>query len=177
MIATPYAPAKKSLLVTYATPLAIGIFLVVAVTGCLMFFHAGDRYLKGAHEWLGMAFVLASVLHVARNAKGFVHLMKAGRTWVLTGLCALALGGFVAAATFAPPSGGNPMMAMASLSAKAPLSALAPVVGMETDKLVERLEAGGVQVASIHQPLEEIAAVQRQPLPKLYALILQAERK
>lgn len=177
MIATPYVPAKKSFLAIYATALTTAVFLVVAATGVLVFFHIGDKYLKGAHEWLGLAFVLAALLHVARHWKGFVHLMRQKRTWALSAASALALGGFMLSASLAPTSGGNPMKAMVDVTAKAPLASLAPVLGVEPDTLVQRLEAGGVQVASLSQPLEEIASSQGQPLPKLYALILQGERK
>lgn len=177
MIATPYVPPRKSFLATYATALATAVFFVVAVTGSLVFFHIGDKYLKGAHEWLGLLFVLAAGLHVARQGKSFLHLMRQKRSWALSGLAALALGGFMLSAGLSPASGGNPMKAMVDVTAKAPLSTLAPVLGVKPDQLVSRLEAGGVRVASLSQPLEEIASVQGQPLPKLYALILRPSAK
>lgn len=177
MIATPYAPARKSFLATYATALTTAVFLVVAVTGVLVFFHIGEKYIKGAHEWLGLAFVLAAGLHVARHWNGFVTLMKQKRTWALSGVAALALGGFMLSASMGPATGGNPMKAMVDVTAQAPIETLAPVLGIETDELVKRLEAGGVQVASTKQPLAEIANSQGQPLPKLYALILRPADK
>lgn len=36
-----------------ATPLTIGIFLIMSVTGILMFFHWDTGFNKLAHEWLG----------------------------------------------------------------------------------------------------------------------------
>lgn len=177
MIATPHASAKKSFLATYATALTTAIFLVVAVTGVLVFFHIGEKYIKGAHEWLGLAFVLAAGLHVVRHWKGFVNLMKQKRTWALSGLATLALGGFMLSASLGPSSGGNPMKAMVDVTTRAPVESLAPVLGIGTDELVKRLEAGGVQVASASQTLEEIAKSQGQPLPKLYGLILQPGAK
>lgn len=177
MIATPYAPAKKSFLATYATALTTAIFLVVGITGVLVFFHIGDKYLKGAHEWLGMAFILAAGLHVARHWKGFLNLLAQKRTWALSAVSALALGGFMLSASLAPAGGGNPMKAMVDVTAQAPLGTLAPVLGVEPDQLVQRLEAGGIEVASLSQPLEEIAKSQGKPLPMLYGLILRPVAK
>lgn len=177
MIATSYVPAKKSFLATYATALTTAIFFVVGITGVLVFFHIGDKYLMGAHEWLGMAFLLAAGLHVARHAKAFVNLMKQKRTWALSAASALALGGFMLSASLAPTGGGNPMKAMVDVTAKAPLASLAPMLGVEPDQLVLRLEAGGVEVASLSQPLEEIARSQGKPLPMLYGLILRPVAK
>lgn len=39
----------------WATPLTIGSFLLMAVTGLLMFFHLDTGLNKAAHEWLGWA--------------------------------------------------------------------------------------------------------------------------
>ena len=40
-----------------ATPLTIGSFLLIAITGVLMFFHLDSGLNKLAHEWLGWAMI------------------------------------------------------------------------------------------------------------------------
>ncbi len=177
MSATTYAPAKKTFLASYATQLTIATFFVVGATGLLIFFHIGDKYLKSAHEWLSLAFMLAAVLHVARHWKGFMNLLRSKRAWALSGTAALALGAFMLSASLGSSPGGNPMKAMVDVTAKAPLESLAPMMGVEPGQLVQRLEAGGVRVASPSQPLEEIARNQGKDLARLYALILKPADK
>jgi hypothetical protein len=41
----------------WATPLTIGTFTLMAVTGMLMFFHADIGLNKTAHEWLGWVMI------------------------------------------------------------------------------------------------------------------------
>jgi drug/metabolite transporter (DMT)-like permease len=74
----------------FATVAAIATFLVVAGTGILLFSHIGDRFLRTAHEWLGMAFVVAAILHVIRHSGPFARLMKQPRTLLAIGLAIVA---------------------------------------------------------------------------------------
>ncbi len=63
----------------YATAATLATFLVTGVTGVLLFYHVGGQYLRTAHDWVGMAFVVASVLHVVRNWNACVKLLKKPR--------------------------------------------------------------------------------------------------
>lgn len=61
---------------TFATPLTIGTFIVVSVTGLCMLF--GIRGLTGpVHEVCSILFVIGSILHIAVNWKPtLAHLKK-----------------------------------------------------------------------------------------------------
>ena len=62
---------------SFITPLITIIFLVVALTGLLMFFHVFDGYTEVVHEILGLFFVVFSVLHVILNWKALkIHFKK-----------------------------------------------------------------------------------------------------
>lgn len=58
-------PRKKDI----ATSLTAFLFLVVGVSGILMFFHEFDKYTQPVHEILALAFVLASFYHIYVNWK------------------------------------------------------------------------------------------------------------
>jgi hypothetical protein len=47
-----------ALIQRYATPLITGLFIVSLVSGVALFFHVGQAYFHGMHEWLSM--ILAS---------------------------------------------------------------------------------------------------------------------
>lgn len=139
----------------WATPLTIGAFLLMAVTGLLMFFHLDQGLNKVAHEWLGWAMVVAVVLHVIPNWPAFKrHLTQpTGRALIgvfvlLLALSFVNLGGSAGQEPgFAPP-----VRAMA----QAPLSALAPVLKLSPDQLRERLAAAGIASQSDAQTLAEL---------------------
>ena len=64
----------------WATPLTIGLFILMAVTGILMFFHLDSRLNKLAHEWLGWLFVVGVVAHAAANWTGVKYHFLMGST-------------------------------------------------------------------------------------------------
>ncbi len=51
----------------FATSLTALMFLVIGITGVMMYFHILDKYTKQMHEILGLVFVAAVLAHV------FVH--------------------------------------------------------------------------------------------------------
>jgi hypothetical protein len=51
------------------TPYLVFIFLAVALSGILMFFHLFDNYTNVVHELLGLTFVLFVALHIIKNWK------------------------------------------------------------------------------------------------------------
>ena len=57
----------------WITPLVIGTFALMAVTGSLMFFHLDTGLNKTAHEWLGWAMVAAVLLHPLSRNLSEVH--------------------------------------------------------------------------------------------------------
>ena len=70
-----------------ATPLTIGIFLIMSVTGILMFFHWDTGFNKLAHEWLGWLMVVAVVLHILANMTAFKRHFSQGKgKWIVLAL-------------------------------------------------------------------------------------------
>jgi hypothetical protein len=162
----------RNFLTAYSTPITVALFVVVVVTGVPIFFHVGDRFLKGAHEWLSLAFVVAAFLHVARHWRGFVAVMKQRRAHVLLAASGLALALFVGPALIGGPRGGNPMMALAGKMTVAPLEDLASALGTGPEHLIARLEAGGLSGVDPSQSAKAIAAAHGQPLPKVVAILI-----
>ena len=60
---------KKGTIRDIATSFTTTIFLVIGISGIMMFFHFFDSSVKQLHEILGLAFVVAAVLHVVMNWK------------------------------------------------------------------------------------------------------------
>jgi len=138
----------------WITPLVIGTFVLMTVTGILMFFHLDSGLNKTAHEWLGWTMVMAVALHALMNLNSFKRYFtaKTGR-WVL-GASALVL-----AASFVPLGGAGgkpPFVVPMQALAKAPLSTVAQVAGVSTTELRAKLTQAGVASQSDSQSVKDL---------------------
>mgnify|MGYP000869958899 CR=1 FL=1 len=62
----------------YVTPFISLVFLVVGISGVLMFFHLFDGYTEVVHEVLGVFFMICAVMHIVLNWKPLkMHFKKA----------------------------------------------------------------------------------------------------
>ena len=69
-------PERKTKTKTIVTSFTAFLFLVVGITGVLMFFHVFDDYTKVTHEMLAIVFFLFSIIHVIVNWKRFRNYFK-----------------------------------------------------------------------------------------------------
>lgn len=143
----------------YATPLTTGLFLVSLISGIALFFHIGQAYFHGMHEWLSILLIVPFVLHVAKNWRPFLSYFK--RPPMAIALAASLAG----ALAFALPTmtsttaagGGNPMRGIATQIESAKLSIVAPLFGHDGASLQAALAAKGLTVASAEQTINDIA--------------------
>lgn len=55
------------------TPYLLFIFLIVSLSGILMFFHLLDDYTAVVHEFLGITFAVFAILHIVTNWKSILN--------------------------------------------------------------------------------------------------------
>ncbi|MCI5114585.1 MAG: DUF4405 domain-containing protein [Candidatus Electrothrix sp. AW5] len=139
----------------WITPITTGAFLLTAVTGILLFFHADTGLNKDVHEWLSWVFLIGAILHLVLNFASFKKHLTQRKGQVLMGsfvlLLALSFIPFEEEHHHAPPFV-PPIRALAD----APLSTLAQVARTSTDQLRDRLSREGIVVASYDQSLREL---------------------
>ena len=143
----------------YATPFTTGLFLVSLISGLALFFHIGQAYFHGMHEWLSIVLIVPFVLHVMKNWRPFVSYFK--RPPMMIAMVASIIAGLA----FAWPAmtstqtggGGNPMRGIAMTIEKAKLSVVAPLFGHDGGSLQIALAEKGLTVASPDQTIDEIA--------------------
>ena len=58
------------------TPLTAAVFLVIGVSGLMIFFGIQEGLVKELHEWLGVGFVVVAVLHLAKNWRPFTLMLR-----------------------------------------------------------------------------------------------------
>jgi hypothetical protein len=156
---TPHMKITSS----WATPLTIGAFTIMAVTGLLMFFHADSGLNKTAHEWLGWLMVAAVALHAVANWRMFKKYFvvgTAGRV-IMASCAAVLLASFVSLG--GGPGGDMPphIRALKAITA-APLSEVAGVAGKPAAQLLADLQQAGIRLESAEGSLDSVIAGNRE---------------
>jgi hypothetical protein len=129
----------------WITPITMGAFALLAVTGVLMFFHIDSGLNETAHQWLSWVLIGGVALHAAVNWPGVRRHLAGWRGRAALGLFALLL-----AASFVPlgGSGEPPFVPPLRALADAPLPVLAQVAKTTPEQMRERLRSAGLNPAS-----------------------------
>lgn len=140
---------------TWSTPLTIGSFLLMAVTGGLMFFDVVPGYVSFAHEWFSWFFLIGAGGHIAVNIRPMKRHLESswGRASVALFTVALVLSTFSFGHITAPQLKWPVFGALV----QAPLSALAGVKRTDAVDIVTKLERHGI-TATPEQSIEDLAA-------------------
>lgn len=138
----------------WATPLTIGSFLLMSVTGILMFFHLDMGLNKLAHEWLGWVMVAGVAAHAIANWAAFKRYFVSSTL----GRSVIAVGVLMLAGSFASLPGGARdgfphIMAMKAV-ARAPIVSIAPVTGRPADELLKDLSKAGIVLPDANSSIE-----------------------
>jgi hypothetical protein len=159
----------------WATPLTIGVFALMSVTGLLMFFHLDSSLQKTVHEWAGWVVVAAAVLHVTANWLGFKRYFKPGAGAAVMAMCALVIG-----ASFVPlgGSGGAPMsppaIAMRAIL-QAPLKSVAPLFGKSSEQALQALAGAGVALADENASIGSVTGGDRERMGAALRVLAQRQ--
>lgn len=147
---------------SWATPLAIGLFSLMAVTGLMMFFHLNNHLQEEVHAWAGWAMVAAVALHGAANWPALKrHFAGGGRAaWSMVAVLLVVAGSF-----FALPEGeggGAPPGIAIQALAQAPIGQVAPLFGKTGDTARRQLAAAGLVLADDQATLADAAGGERE---------------
>jgi hypothetical protein len=173
------APAQEravnGFLRTYATPLSFITGLAVSVTGLMMLFGVRGE-IGDLHEWIGIAFVAALLLHMVRNWRGVGAMLKTKTSMAIVGVLGVAFAVLIAF-TFLPSGEGQgrgphgPWMVVNRV-AEVPIATAAPALGLSSEQAVSKLRSGGVPVDGPQESLANISRDHNQPLPRLFGILL-----
>ena len=140
----------------WATPLTIGVFGLMAVTGGLMFFHLDTRLNKLAHEWLGWAMIAFAIFHVLANWTAFKRYFACSNlARGLVGAFVVVLGLSFVNPTGAQKQGSPPTLALRAVM-NAPLATVAPVSGKPVEQLLADLAKAGIVLPHAQATLDSV---------------------
>lgn len=163
------AQNADELLRRYATQLTTALGLVVCITGAMMFFRWHKGEVEAMHEWLGMGFVAAVVLHVLRHRKPLIMMLSQYRTRIVLITTALIAAAFL---VIPQQNAASPVKQTIGAVLRAPLGDVAPVFGLSADTAMARLEESGVRNVSAEKSIETMARTNNTPAMKLLSVIL-----
>jgi small-conductance mechanosensitive channel len=151
-----------------ATPLAIALFMVIASSGTMLFFHVGEGLVKELHEWLGIVFVIAAILHVYRNWSSFQKYFQQRLLWSILTLTVVVTLAFIAAAGLSGQRHGIRFIVDAVTTA--PLQQIAPVLGTSYEDMRARFAERGIVIDNPAISLREIAHHSKRELPEVLSI-------
>jgi Domain of unknown function (DUF4405) len=136
------------------TPLTMGSFFLLSVTGVLMFFHLESGMNKLAHQWLSWLLLAAVITHVVSNGAAFKRHWTVRRTqWIFLAMAILT------ALTFLPGPAKNPnpqKLAVKTLES-ARLSQVADLKGHSLQEMQGHLRKQGIVVPDQDLTLKDIS--------------------
>ena len=124
-----------------ATSLTSTVFLVIAITGVLMYFHILDQYTKELHEIIGLVFVVASLAHVFYNWNSMKsYFSKKVFLVALGGMFIVSLGFILNA-----KEGENPKTKIINLVLNAPIEKSVSLLGSDINTMEAKLKNAGIK--------------------------------
>lgn len=146
----------------WVTPITIGTFGLMAITGILMFFHWDTGLNKTAHEWLGWLMVAGVMAHASVNWLPFKRYFL---TAPLSRVILLVSATVIAASFISVPDIGkkdmSPSVIALNAVTNAPLSTVALLAGKPISQLMAELKSNGVNATSPSDNLGQIVGKDR----------------
>ncbi len=145
---------KPITLRTWATPLTIGSFLLMAATGLLLFFEWNAGLTTVVHQWFSWFFLIGVAGHLAINVRPLTsHLKSSGGRASIAIFTVVFAASILSWGQITGPQLERPIMAAL---VEAPLSTLAAMTHRQPEALVRKLEANGL-IAAGDETLSAIA--------------------
>ena len=138
----------------WSTPAIIASGIFVAISGVLMFFGIHNP-IGLAHEWIGLIFAAAILLHVLNHWRAFNNYFSQKLALGVVGAIAIATSGLVF--TSANQEGGDVKMRIIQSIENAPLAEVAALIDQQADDITARFKSAGFEVEATHQSINEIA--------------------
>jgi hypothetical protein len=155
---------------SWAGPLTIGSFFVVALTGILMLMHVNFGMTRMMHEAVSCVFVVAAVLHVLVNWNVFCsYFRKLVGVSVIAAFILLAIVSFMSRGR---PMGHASFMGPLVALQESSLNLVAQVAKRDLQSVTDELKAKGIDIRDAEQTIAAIASNNGRPPMEILALIV-----
>src|SRR5690606_6823768 len=126
----------------YVTPFISLVFLVVGLSGLLMFFHLFDGYTEVVHEYLGVFFVVCAVFHIILNWQALkIHFKRGVFIPALLGVLAISVTLIVGESIYPPVD-----TIIINKIVKAPINDAFKALEVDYSEAYKRLKTNGISI-------------------------------
>ena len=133
----------------WSTPLSMGVLVLMSGTGILMFFEQESLgIITVTHQWFSWLFLFGIGTHVAANLNSFKKHLKSNI--VRLNVLAFTLIFVASLSSWGMITGPQLERPIELALVYAPISALADVVQVEQDALIERFRINGIEATGQH---------------------------
>jgi len=152
------------------------VFVVISVTGILMYFKIRMFSIQTVHIWLGFAFVLVGCLHLLKNWSGFLSYFKKRSTFLSIAFGVLVTASFIIVPLINPQEKKvSPKNQLFTTMMNAPLSKVAAFVDLDADMMVKALADKQI-VSSRKQSVLEIAQANEKSNDEILNIVFNAPK-
>ncbi len=159
---------------TWAGAATIGSFLVVSVTGIIMFFHINIGWIKIAHEWMSWVFVTAAVCHAMVHWKSLLGYFR--NRAALAVILPIVVVGLLSLLPVTGPAAKHPLAQIMSRLERASLESVVKIADRDMSEVIHRLKASGITIDTTSQTITEIAARNGKRPTEVLFLLLSEEK-
>lgn len=152
------------------TSLMAGTFIMVLVTGMLIFFEISFGGIRATHEWVSLMFGIVAVLHIATYRKSFISYFTTKYSFFICATFVFGLGLFSFAFNDLYAAG-----AAFDLLISLDIGQMASVLSITENELVAIIVELGVIVDNPQDSIEAIAVANNMDVYDLIEPLLQAE--
>ena len=129
----------------YITPFISLTFLVIGITGILMFFHLFDGYTEVVHEILGLFFIVCAIFHIILNWTALkIHFKKSVFLPALLAILTISALQNMAERIYQKVD-----LKIMSRNVKAPVEDAFKALQVDSDMAIKRLEAKGIVIEGV----------------------------
>lgn len=161
---------KSILKKRYVSIVLTAVFVVVSVTGALMFFMIESHAMNTVHAWLGMAFVAIGIYHLIKNFSPFKSYLKYKSSFVILTLI------LVTSIWYAKPVDSqlvSPKKEIMKAVFMQPISTVSIFFKKDISKTINYLESRGIKVKSETQSLMEIAKDNKKEVKEVFFIFFE----
>lgn len=154
----------------YVSIVLTGIFLVVSISGVLMFFMIESHAMNSVHAWLGMGMVVIGIYHLIKNFTPFKSYLKYKSSSIILVLVLLV------STWYALPKGGelvSPKKEIMKAVFVQPISIVSVFFKKDIEKVMEHLRSKGIEVKDPSQSLMDIAKLNNKEVKEVFFIFFE----
>ncbi|MDD3325318.1 MAG: DUF4405 domain-containing protein [Sulfurospirillaceae bacterium] len=153
------------------------MFIVVSITGVMMYFKIRIFSAEALHIWLGFLFVGLSSMHLLKNWSAFCSYFKKRSTFLSLSAGIIICCAFIIPPLFSSaPKEVSPKSVIIGTMMNAPLAKVALFVDLDVYNVIEVLKNKNI-VADMDKSISQIAKVNNKPKEEILGLVFSTLNK